>query len=396
MSTATPSDPNPSGALPCALAGRCGGCSDPLRALSIQRADKASKLGVLLSEHGLTLAPRAEDLVTPAALAFRGHLDLRLEDGRLGLLGADPDASSSTSDGPDRSARTVIDMASCEVALPALNTWLAALRADLPPVPRASVRLRVGPEGTRGLWIDTSHEQIKALLDEARWLGRHIAAGVVVELGAKSRRVLIEDDTPKARLGPTELAVWSTTFAGPHALPLYTTIGGFSQPGPLPNRALVAAVTERVRQTSPKRVLELGAGAGNLTLPLLAAGLDVRAVELDGAALTRSARESQLDRHLEVVAASFHRASDVAPLVMGVDTLLADPPRQGLGAFLDGLTGLSKSLRPRALVYVSCHPEALAKDAARLTTLGYRLSALAGIDQFPWTHHVEWIATFER
>jgi 23S rRNA (uracil1939-C5)-methyltransferase len=357
----------------------------------VQRADKAAKLGALLAEVGIALAPRAEDLVTPAALAFRGHLDLRLEDGRLGLIGTAREVIDT-----ERAAREVIDMPRCEVATPALNAWLAGLRTDLPPVPRASLRLRVGPDGTRGLWIDCAHEHIKSLLDEARWLARQVEAGVVVELGAKSRRVVVEPGESRVRLGAAELAVWSTSFAAGRALPLYTTIGGFSQPGPIANQALVSAVTEHVRQTSPKKVLELGAGAGNLTLPLLSAGLAVRAVELDGAALLRSARESQLDRQLEVVAASFQRASDVAPLVMGTDTLLADPPRQGLGVFLDGLGGLAKSLRPRAVVYVSCHPEALARDAARLTTLGYHLRSLTGIDQFPWTHHVEWLATFER
>ena len=307
-------------------------------------------------------------ITTPAALAFREHLDVRWDGAALGMIGQG----------------VVVDMATCPLLVPALNDWLAVVRATRLPIARASLRLRAA-HGQRGIWIDCAHSDVKALLDDPSW----VYADAIIELGPKARRLVA------GRLVEPTLEPWSTTFT-PAPVPLYTTVRGFSQPGAEPNRALVAQVTRSVLDTYTNTVLELGAGAGNLTLPLLAAGLTVRAVELDGASLARSANDAKLDARLTIAASSFERIDDIATLVQGVEVIVADPPRQGLGRFIDGLARLSRGLRPAHLVYVSCHPEALAKDATRLADLGYRLVDLTGIDQFPWTPHAEWVARFSR
>jgi len=362
--------------------------------LEQQRSTKLARLVALLSESGVT-APclSGARLVTPAALAFREHLDLRWDGQRLGLIGSD---EASTGGDAAAAPKVVVDMASCALVVPALGAWLTEVRRHPLPIARASMRLRVGADGLRGIWIDCAHVDVKALLDHASWLLAlaALSPAPVIELGPKARRVLVRD--ARVALGESPLEAWSQTFAGAGALPLYTSVRAFSQPGAAPNRALVSAVSEAVLDTYGKRVLELGAGAGNLTLPLLAAGLTVRAVELDGAALARSAREAGLDARLEISASSFERAEDIAMLVCGIDAILADPPRQGLGRFIDGLGRLSRGLRPPHMVYVSCHPEALAKDSARLAALGYDLVGISGIDQFPWTAHAEWVATFAK
>jgi len=385
MATTELTAPHALATLPCALAGRCGGCPEHAQSLEQQRSDKRARLAALMHANGIELPEQAR-LETPAALAFREHLDLRWEGERLGLIG------SESPSGP----KVVIDMASCPLAVPALNAWLAELRRHPLPVARASLRLRVAATGLRGLWIDCAHSDVKALLDHPSYLPTllGLTPTPVVELGPKARRVALRDGRP-ALVEPT-LEPWSQTFLGGEPAPLYTLVRAFSQPGALPNRALVDAVTHAVLDTYAKRVLELGAGAGNLTLPLLAAGVFVRAVELDGAALARSADQAGLSTKLEVHAASFERAEDIAVLVQGIDAVLADPPRQGLGRFIEALARLSRGMRPAQLVYVSCHPEALAKDGAGLAALGYRLAALTGVDQFPWTAHAEWIATFTR
>jgi len=361
--------------------------------LEQQRADKGSRLTSLLHDSGVAV-PNAP-LVTPAGLAFREHLDLRWDGQRLGLLGRDSDLSDA--------GKGVVDMAHCPLVVPALNAWLAEVRRHPLPIARASLRLRVadgpgGPGGLRGIWIDCAHADVKALLDHPTWLPTLAALtpAPVIELGPKARKVVVRDG--HARLVEPTLEPWSHTFVGrpATALPLYTSVRAFSQPGAAPNRVLVQAVTEAVLATCGKQVLELGAGAGNLTLPLLAAGLTVRAVELDGAALARSAHAAGLAPRLEINAASFERVDDLATLVQGIDVILADPPRQGLGRFIDGLGRLSRGLRPGHLIYVSCHPEALARDSARLVGLGYRLASVTGIDQFPWTPHAEWVATFAK
>ncbi len=89
-------------------------------------------------------------------------------------------------------------------------------------------------------------------------------------------------------------------------------------------------------------------------------------------------------------------SADVATLVLGREAILADPPRSGLGPFAEALNGLAPSLRPPHLVYVSCHVDALGRDAAVLARAGYRAVAVDGIDQFPHTPHAEVVLLLRR
>ena len=75
------------------------------------------------------------------------------------------------------------------------------------------------------------------------------------------------------------------------------------------------------------------------------------------------------------------------------DVILVDPPRSGLArAALDGIL----SLAPQTLVYISCDPATLARDAQRLTNGGYILQQITPFDLFPQTYHIESISFWER
>jgi 23S rRNA (uracil1939-C5)-methyltransferase len=74
------------------------------------------------------------------------------------------------------------------------------------------------------------------------------------------------------------------------------------------------------------------------------------------------------------------------------DAVVLDPPRTGLSpAALDAIVGLPRT----RLVYVSCDPATLARDAARLVAAGYGLTSIRGFDLFPNTAHVETVAVFD-
>ncbi|MDD2857998.1 MAG: TRAM domain-containing protein [Candidatus Nanopelagicales bacterium] len=75
----------------------------------------------------------------------------------------------------------------------------------------------------------------------------------------------------------------------------------------------------------------------------------------------------------------------------GVDGVVLDPPRRGAGAAV--MTAIAQA-GPRVIVYVACDPVAFARDAATLGAHGYALDALAVLDAFPMTHHMECIARF--
>jgi 23S rRNA (uracil1939-C5)-methyltransferase len=87
-------------------------------------------------------------------------------------------------------------------------------------------------------------------------------------------------------------------------------------------------------------------------------------------------------------------AEDVIPhFEAKPDIVLVDPPRAGLDkAVLDGIL----KLNPSHIVYVSCDPSTLARDASRLINGGYKLKEVTPFDLFPQTYHIESISIFER
>jgi 23S rRNA (uracil1939-C5)-methyltransferase len=312
----------------------------------------------------------------------------------------------------------------CPAGRPELRAWLAAIIADPPPLVRASLRLRVGLDGTRGLWLDADRAALAAVTQAdsglGAWAARMVAAGVVLEVGQRQEAVARGASGGLERVLATRRA-WSNTWVGRNPWPLLTRLSDFAQPSPEGNRALLDAVLEAVQATGERRWLELGAGAGNMTLPLLAAGYVVRAVELDVAALgenlaaARAIPPRRLDAAGRALIAgldgceprvgSLDRGREVAGWLIGeprargaagepIRAVLADPPRSGLGAFGEALGGLSRTLRPRVIVYVSCWHTALVRDARLLELQGYRLANARGVEQFRDSPEVEWVTVW--
>ncbi|UNP32081.1 23S rRNA (uracil(1939)-C(5))-methyltransferase RlmD [Lysobacter gummosus] len=144
------------------------------------------------------------------------------------------------------------------------------------------------------------------------------------------------------------------------------------------------------------RVLDLFAGLGNFTLPLARSVREVVGVEGE-AGLVKRARENA--EHNGLANAKFYAAdlgkdlSGEPWMREGFDRLLLDPPRSGADFVLTQLP-LKQFKR---IVYVSCHPASLARDAGYLVReKGWKLRAAGVMDMFPHTAHVESIAMFER
>ena len=141
------------------------------------------------------------------------------------------------------------------------------------------------------------------------------------------------------------------------------------------------------------RVVDLYAGVGLFAVTVAAHGAHVVAIEGDRAAagdLTRNARTfgDRFVVELQSVEQAVSRTERETP-----DVVIADPPRTGMSA--DALGGLAAWRSPR-IVYVSCDPPTLARDAARLREAGYALHAIDAFDLFPNTPHVETVAVFGR
>jgi 23S rRNA (uracil1939-C5)-methyltransferase len=161
------------------------------------------------------------------------------------------------------------------------------------------------------------------------------------------------------------------------------------------NGKMIARTLELLDVQPGERVLDLFCGLGNFTLPLARIADAVVGVEGD-AGLVARARENAA--HNALPNAQFPAAdlaqdlSGHAWMRAGFDRLLLDPPRSGADVVLKQLPlkGLKR------IVYVSCHPASLARDAGYLVNeRGWKLRAAGVMDMFPHTAHVESIAMFE-
>src|SRR5690606_16104233 len=158
--------------------------------------------------------------------------------------------------------------------------------------------------------------------------------------------------------------------------------------------ALVAAVHAAVPDGA--RVVELYAGCGPIGLGLLGRSEAVVFVEsapdaVRGLALGLAARPAHERARARVHGEEAGRATAA---LAGADVVIVDPPRKGLDA---PLAAALAAAPPARLLYVSCDPASLERDARRLVAAGrVRLAALTVFDLFPNTHHVEALARFER
>lgn len=160
---------------------------------------------------------------------------------------------------------------------------------------------------------------------------------------------------------------------------------------------LVTTVLEATGSDGP--VLDLYAGVGLFAVALAACGrADITAVEGDavsGADLEENARQSALPSgavtvERDSVERFLQRRSARA---LAPTTVIVDPPRTGITA--EAIQSILKLSAPR-LVYVSCDPATMARDARRLADGGYQLESLRGFDLFPNTPHVESLGVFSR
>ncbi|AXQ28377.1 23S rRNA (uracil(1939)-C(5))-methyltransferase RlmD [Solimonas sp. K1W22B-7] len=145
-----------------------------------------------------------------------------------------------------------------------------------------------------------------------------------------------------------------------------------------------------------ERVLELFCGLGNFSLPLARAGARVIAAEGE-IGLVRRARENAERNGITDIrfekADLFKTDANVDWLQQPFDKVLLDPPRAGAREILPAVA----KRKPSHILYVSCHPGTLARDAGTLVhEYGYRLTRVGVMDMFPHTTHVESMALFER
>ena len=291
----------------------------------------------------------------------------------------------------ERSASFITDLTRCETLHPAVGERLPAI-SDL----------------IQGLSIRDQIPQIEVAMGDGPCVlvFRVLAPPSAADLGllhgfaeAERLHVYLQDGGPETiRPLPGQGVALGFDLPG-YGVHLGFEPTDFTQVNLELNRLMVDQALELLDPQPDDRVLDLFCGLGNFTLPLARRAGQVLGIEGD-AGLVERARANA--RHNAIANAEFlvgdlYRApvegAPQAPWGTGVfHKALLDPPRSGAWEVLDRLPAAGV----RRLVYVSCYPSTLARDADRLVNgLGYRLLAAGAMDMFPQTAHVESMALFE-
>ena len=178
----------------------------------------------------------------------------------------------------------------------------------------------------------------------------------------------------------------------------------FTQVNPHINRVLVHRAVRLLDVQAHERVIDWFCGLGNFTLPLATRAREVLGIE-GSEVLVRRARENAQRNRIEAATFAARNLFELTPEALAADGAahkwLVDPPREGAFALAKAAADLvqrgSGWAAPRRIVYVSCNPATLARDAGLLVhQAGYRCSAAGVVNMFPHTAHVESIAVFDH
>ena len=146
--------------------------------------------------------------------------------------------------------------------------------------------------------------------------------------------------------------------------------------------------------SSEARVLDLYAGSGLFAIPLAAAGHEVLAIEENRAAVADGEAALKLNHAARRRCRFLSRRVEAAlPSLRSAEAVVLDPPREGCSPSV--LREVFGRLRPRRAVYVSCNPEALARELQPICRYGYRVISLQPVDMFPHTAHIETVAVLQ-
>jgi 23S rRNA (uracil1939-C5)-methyltransferase len=366
----------------CPHFGNCGGCS--MQHLDV-RAQVAAKQRVL--EDNLWHIGRVKpESMLPAihgpswGYRYKARLGVRHVLKKGGVLVGFHERKSSF----------VADMDSCEVLPPRISRVLRPLRDlfisltihDRMP----QIELAVGEE------VDV---MVLRNLDP---LGQGDEAKLAAFAETWGIQFWLQPKGPDSAYPLTPLTAPALTYSLPEfgvSMPFLPT--DFTQVNHQINQLLVRRAMQLLQPQPGERIADYFCGLGNFTLPIASLGANVVGFE-SNARLVERARANAEHNGLEALA-KFEVANLFEPDAPAVsafgqfDKVLIDPPREGA---LELVKALAR-IQPRRIVYVSCSPSTLARDAAVLCTVNdYRLTAAGVVNMFPHTSHVESIAVFDR
>ncbi len=372
----------------CQFFGTCGGCS--MQHLDV-RAQIAVKQRVLEDNLSHMSKVRAETMFRPIhgpswGYRYRARLTVRDVPKKGGVLVGFHERKSSY----------VADMTSCEVLPPHVSAMLVPLRGLVEGLSirdrMPQIELAVGSSVTA--LVLRILEPLNAA-DEA--LLRAFADEHKVQFWLQPKG----PDTVYP-FYPLDVELDYTLPEFGIRMPFKPT--DFTQVNHQINRVLVGRALRLLAPEPGDRVLDLFCGIGNFTLPLARLAREVVGIEGSEVLTTRAlenARANGVDGHTSFACRNlFEVTADDLRALGAFDKFLIDPPREGAFAVSKALADIAQSGNgplPKRIVYVSCSPGTLARDAGLLVhEAGYRMKGAGVVNMFPHTSHVESIALFER
>lgn len=371
----------------CIHFGTCGGCA-------MQHLDPAAQVAIkqrVLEDNLWHLAKvRAETMLRPIygplwGYRYRARLSARNVRKKGGVLVGFHERKSSY----------VADMDSCEILPPHVSAMLVPLRRLI-----------------ESLSIFEQMPQIELAVGED-----------VTALVMRNMAPLTQDDEIKLKAFADQYRVqWWLQPKGPDTVyPFYPTdvqlhyvlpeFGvrmpfkptDFTQVNHQINRVLVARALRLLEIQPNDRVADLFCGLGNFTLPIATQAREVVGIEgsatLNQRAFDNATANGLADKTTFYCRNLFEATTEDLLALGKFDRMLIDPPREGAIAVCQSIVGLGEShphLKPSRIVYVSCNPSTLARDAGLLVHQGgYILKQAGVVNMFPHTAHVESMAVFD-
>ncbi|WP_218061574.1 class I SAM-dependent RNA methyltransferase [Ameyamaea chiangmaiensis] len=353
---------------PCPLFARCGGCAVQHLALPAALNWKAATVRQALAQAGF--AETCEVSLSQAPAGARRRMDIGVRRTTQGLT------LGFHARGGD-----LLDVRHCLVLAPALDRLLTPLH---------DLMIRV-----RGLRRDG--DVVVNLLDSGPDILVRTDGALTVDDRALLAAFARAHDIPRIAWAPVDqrepaeiaaqIAPVRHRLAGHAVVP---PPGAFLQATADSEAAIRDAVLAMLppRLAARDEIIELYAGCGTLTFGLAERGR-VLAVEGNPDAAT-CLKQAAGGLRISVLQRDLNRQPLMARELAAKPVVVLDPPRMGAGAQMREIA----SGAPQRVVYVSCNPQALTKDAALLKAAGYSLAALTIIDQFVWSAEVEAIALF--
>ena len=296
----------------------------------------------------------------------------------------------------ERKSRYVADMQVCPVLQPMVSAMLMPLRALIGAMDQRDrlpqIELAAGDEVV-ALVLRHLEPLSGADAERLRAFGREHGVQWWLQPGGPDTVHRLDDGGPVLAYGLPEFGV---------SMPFKPT--DFTQVNAQINRVLVDRAVRLLDPQPGERLIDWFCGLGNFTLPLATRSREVLGIE-GSETLVQRARENAAGNGLAAKTRFearnlFELTPDDLRALGAADRWLVDPPREGafaLAKAVADLQGAGEWGAPRRIVYVSCNPATLARDAGLLVhQAGYRCTLAGVVNMFPHTAHTESMAVFER